>query len=92
MMKLFEAKGHLTESNSTHFCDSVTVAVATNRDVMTKCYHKYATVEVDEKLTKGMVVINWNPQCNQESLQNKLANVIIVDEINTVPRVVFAIC
>lgn len=64
------------------FCDSVAVAVATNREIVKKSFFKYATVDIESSLTKGQVVIGWNPQFDQTTNKMKKENVIIVDEID----------
>ena len=81
MRKIFEPN-QLCE-NIIGFCDSVAVAVATNRELIQKSFSKYATVDTESSLTKGMVVIDWNPQdVVQSTNKNRKENIIIVDEIN----------
>ena len=79
MHTLFRSKELLT--NLCGFCDSVAVAVATNREIIKNSYFKYATVDTESSLTKGMVVISWNPQ-DEYKPDFKSPNVIIVDDIN----------
>lgn len=80
MRKLFESKKLLT--NQCGFCDSVAAAVATDRNIIKNSFFKYATVDTESSLTRGMVVIGWNLQYDQTKHKDKLPNIIIVDEID----------
>ena len=80
MKKLFESRDFFNEG--CNFCDSVAVAVATNREIVVGTHEKYATVDTESSLTKGMVVIGWNPQYDQTTNKLKKPNLIIIDKID----------
>jgi len=80
MRKLLESRDLINEECG--FCDSVAVAIATNRELILNSFSRYATVDTESSLTKGMTVIGWNPQYDQTTNKLKHPNIIIVDEID----------
>jgi len=69
------------EEHESGFCDAVAVAVALYRDMITKHHKVYGTVELEGQHTKGMVLIDWNPQYRVIG-KTKEPNLIIVDQID----------
>lgn len=78
--KILEA-ANLIDSHTSGFCDAVCVAVATNREIITKEHKVYGTVETEGVHTKGMLVYDWNPQFRVVGPEKK-PNLIVVDEID----------
>lgn len=80
MREILAAKG-MIENHTCGFCDAVAVAVALNREIVTKQHIIYGTVETEGAHTKGMLVLDWNPQYRMVG-GDKQPNLMIVDEIN----------
>jgi len=74
-------KNKLEYTEKFGFCDAVAVAIATNREIVTKTHEVYATVELQGVHTKGMVVIDWQPEFRQIG-DAKKTNVVIIDDFD----------
>lgn len=62
-------------------CDAVAVAIAIDRNLILKQHEVYATVCFEGVQTRGLVLVDWNPQYRQIG-PPKEKNLIIVDEMN----------
>lgn len=79
LRKIFEKKNHYESLPG--ICDAVAVAVAIDRNVITKHHKVYATVCTEGTHTRGLLLVDWYPQFRLVG-EKKDKNLIIVDEID----------